>query len=403
MADTSARWQISEPSADRHDAADVPLYVRNIVAALEARGPIFGQGPIASRPAFGTQGRLYASTDETPNGLYYDTGSAWFKIGSLATGAVGTAQIADGSITLPKMAPGSVDSSKIIDGTIVGADIADGSIAANELDPSLKPSTGAGAGTEALRSLGLAAGQAASGSHHTQHEAGGADQIVISTGMLDAVTAGLLPQPGDIKWVAYNVVAGSEPAGWLLCDGRVNLSTTTYAALFAKLNYVHGGSGAQFGIPDMRGRGVIGVGTGTGLTARTIGAKGGEESHQLTQAETPSHTHSVSINPGGGHNHVLHDPGHGHTSPVRLADGSFMGQFVVSASTGDNSTTYTGDKWGTSGSIIRSVSGTTTQGTGMWMDGVGDHGHSVNQNSIGSDGYHNNMAPFIVLTPLIKT
>jgi len=45
-------------------------------------------------------------------------------------------------------------------------------------------------------------------------------------------------------------------------------------------------------IPEKRGRTLIGTGTGSGLTARTHGATGGAETHQLTTAELASHTHN---------------------------------------------------------------------------------------------------------------
>jgi hypothetical protein len=93
MADTSTRFVISEPSADRHDAADVPLYVRNIVAALEARGTVYGQGLLSARPVStggspGVQGRVYYATDTSA--LYYDFGTGWTQIGSIAFSGYGT-------------------------------------------------------------------------------------------------------------------------------------------------------------------------------------------------------------------------------------------------------------------------------------------------------------------------
>jgi len=71
----------------------------------------------------------------------------------------------------------------------------------------------------------------------------------------------------------------SAPTGWLLCDGQ---STASYAALAAVV-------GAT--VPDLRGRAPIGVGTGTGLTARALGATVGNETHTLTAAEIPGHNH----------------------------------------------------------------------------------------------------------------
>lgn len=85
------------------------------------------------------------------------------------------------------------------------------------------------------------------------------------------------------------------PSGWLLCDGTA-VSRTTYAALYAAIGTTHGtGNGSTtFNVPDLRGRVTIGVGTATGArgaTAHTLGEKGGEQTHQLSVAEIPSHDH----------------------------------------------------------------------------------------------------------------
>lgn len=84
----------------------------------------------------------------------------------------------------------------------------------------------------------------------------------------------------------------SAPDGWLICDGSA-VSRSTYDALFAVIGTAYGvGDGSTtFTLPDMRGRTVIGAGTGTGLTMRSLGAKVGAETHTLSMAEMPSHSH----------------------------------------------------------------------------------------------------------------
>ena len=78
--------------------------------------------------------------------------------------------------------------------------------------------------------------------------------------------------------------ASAQPTGWLLCNGQ---STSGYPALAAIV-------GAT--VPDLRGRAPIGYGSGSGLTARnTIGATTGAETHTLTVAQIPGHTHGVTI------------------------------------------------------------------------------------------------------------
>jgi microcystin-dependent protein len=85
----------------------------------------------------------------------------------------------------------------------------------------------------------------------------------------------------------------TAPPGYLLCDGATVLRAT-YAALFAAITTTYGaGDGSTtFLLPDCRGRASIGAGTGTGLSARTLGGKPGVETHTLGASEIPNHTHS---------------------------------------------------------------------------------------------------------------
>ncbi len=96
---------------------------------------------------------------------------------------------------------------------------------------------------------------------------------------------------GTVQMFAGNAI----PAGWLECNGQA-VNRGTFAALFAAIGTTWGaGNGTTtFNLPDLRGRGPIGAGQGTGLTNRALGAKGGEEMHTLTVAEMPSHTHAIN-------------------------------------------------------------------------------------------------------------
>ncbi len=85
---------------------------------------------------------------------------------------------------------------------------------------------------------------------------------------------------------------GVAPKGWLLCDGAA-VSRTSYPTLYSIIGTQYGaGDGySTFNLPDMRGRVPVGGGSGTDLTARTLGEKMGEENHTLTVEEMPSHAH----------------------------------------------------------------------------------------------------------------
>lgn len=87
---------------------------------------------------------------------------------------------------------------------------------------------------------------------------------------------------------------GILPAGWLSCDGS-SLLRASYPDLFAAIGTIWGSvDSAHFNLPDLRGRTLVGQGTNpnTGTTF-TLGEYQGEEAHTLTQAEMPSHSHSI--------------------------------------------------------------------------------------------------------------
>lgn len=88
----------------------------------------------------------------------------------------------------------------------------------------------------------------------------------------------------------------TAPTGYLICDGTA-VSRTTYAALFTAISttYGAGDTTTTFNLPDLRGRAPIGVGTGSGLTARTLGGKVGAETHTLVQAEIADHVHGGQV------------------------------------------------------------------------------------------------------------
>jgi microcystin-dependent protein len=95
--------------------------------------------------------------------------------------------------------------------------------------------------------------------------------------------------------------SASIPSGFLLCDGT-SYATASYAALFAVIGYTYGGSGANFNVPDLRDRTIVGVSSANSKTlAQSIGANtvtptgniaGSTGSTTLSTAQIPSHSHS---------------------------------------------------------------------------------------------------------------
>jgi microcystin-dependent protein len=83
------------------------------------------------------------------------------------------------------------------------------------------------------------------------------------------------------------------PYGWALCNGQI-LNISTNSALFALLGTMYGGNGqTTFGLPDLRGRAMIGMGQGPGLSNYYQGLQGvgGTETCNTLVA----HTHAATI------------------------------------------------------------------------------------------------------------
>jgi microcystin-dependent protein len=85
----------------------------------------------------------------------------------------------------------------------------------------------------------------------------------------------------------FNFAGDAAPDGSLLCDGG-SYDTGDYPLLFDAIGYIWGGSGSSFNVPDMRENFALGVGGGL-----SVGDTGGEQDHTLTEAEMPSHDHTL--------------------------------------------------------------------------------------------------------------
>ena len=187
----------------------------------------------------------------------------------------------------------------------------------------------------------------------------GGNFITISDGKL---TAAPYAKSSDRAIEAENGVAigtivpfggGAIPAGYLPCDGS-SISTTTYAGLFAVIEYNWGGTGANFNVPDLRGYFLRGVDLNGGVdpdgalrTALNPGGNAGRNVGSRQGSEVKSHKHQkgdLEIAIAGNHSHAINQRG----------DGSGEGLIIDTTNNGGND-----NNTGSDGDHDHSVTGST--------------------------------------------
>lgn len=152
------------------------------------------------------------------------------------------------------------------------------------------------------------------------------------------------------------------------------ISRSVYSALFTMIGTTHGsGDGSTtFNLPDKTGRvSAMKEASATRLTSTyfggnsaNIGATGGSESHTLTSAQIPAHSHPNSLNDGG----HIHDM-----------------DFQVNNAAGGS-----GFAWSAGGNIFtRSTKSATT-------------GITITNASAGGDGAHKNVQPTIICNYIMR-
>lgn len=93
------------------------------------------------------------------------------------------------------------------------------------------------------------------------------------------------PFLGELRLITWNFA----PKGWAFCNGQL-LPINQNQALFSLFGTNYGGDGrVNFALPDLRSR--VATHQGSGLT---VGQRGGEEFHTITQAEMPAHFHALN-------------------------------------------------------------------------------------------------------------
>lgn len=158
----------------------------------------------------------------------------------------------------------------------------------------------------------------------------------------------------------------SAPTGYLLCDGA-SYATATYPALFAVIGYTYGGSGANFNVPNTKGRMIAGR-DAADAAFDVLGETGGAKTVTLTalQSGTRAHSHGVT------------DGGHAHGSP----SGWFM-----SVATGANFFAAG------AGADIQGLTATSSATTGISIQ---------NSTAVAAQDAHENLPPYIVLNHIIR-
>ena len=96
------------------------------------------------------------------------------------------------------------------------------------------------------------------------------------------------------------IFAGNfAPRGWAFCDGQL-LPIAQNTALFSLIGTIYGGDGrTTTALPNLQGRAPMHPGRGPGLTARRLGQRVGVETVTITEAQIPSHTHTMRATTAG--------------------------------------------------------------------------------------------------------
>jgi microcystin-dependent protein len=130
------------------------------------------------------------------------------------------------------------------------------------------------------------------------------DGAVTAAKLAPAAVTAIMPTGSIIPHAG--LLSLGPPAGWLYCDGGAQIRADE-PDLFDAIGTTYGsGTATTFNVPDLRGRVIAGLdnmgsfGTagrlttaGSGLNGTNLGGSGGFETHTLSTAEMPSHTHPV--------------------------------------------------------------------------------------------------------------
>ena len=109
------------------------------------------------------------------------------------------------------------------------------------------------------------------------------------------------------------------PFGYQLCQGQL-LSISQNTALFSILGTTYGGNGTStFALPDLRGRGPIGQGSGPGLSPINLGQSAGAENVTILTSNMPAHNHTIAVSTAAG---AQNSPSNNYLAPTVDSDGN---------------------------------------------------------------------------------
>lgn len=142
----------------------------------------------------------------------------------------------------------------------------------------------------------------------TMPDGDGTDGQFLKTDGAGALSFGSVTEFTLPSGLIFPYGGATEPTGYLFCYGQA-ISRTTYADLFTAISTTYGvGDGSTtFNLPDLRGRVVAGqddmggssadilTNQTNGINGDTLGATGGSETHTLTEAQLPSHSHGSVV------------------------------------------------------------------------------------------------------------
>lgn len=240
-------------------------------------------------------------------------------------------------------------------------------------------------------------------------------------------TAASVYPPGVVVPYAGVTVSPLPFQGWLLCDGS-SYAIATYPALYTVLGYQYGGSGANFNVPDLRGRAVFGkdnmggstagrlTAAGSSVNGTILGNSGGLEAVTLTIPQIPAHQHGGATGlESAAHIHAgttdSENAVHSHSGTTGTDSNDHYHSQVGSTGTGtqapggsygDMATTLTGGASAyhthnfTTGSESANHQHTFSTGTES-----ANHLHSISAEGGGLS--HMNLPPALILNYIIKT